>query len=119
MELNTKGKEPLQQACRDFLEVGHCGSFSLENSHTTGDGLKGATTGETKTVSFQAMTKKNKKFKDKIDLQAELVRIESKEILKCELIEQQHGQHKINYHPMKRGKHELHITVNGDAVHSQ
>ncbi len=116
MELITKGKEPLQQACRYFLEIDHSGSFSLENSHTTGDGLKGATTGESNTVSFQAMTKKNKKFKDKIDLQAELVRIESKEILKCEVIEQQHDQHKINYHPMKRGKHDLHITVNGDAV---
>ncbi len=113
MELITKGKELLQQACRDFLEIKHIGSFSLEKSHTTGDGLKGATTGETKTVSFQAMTKNNKKIKDKLDLQAELVHIVS---LKCEVIEQQHGQHKINYRPMKRGKHELHITVNGDAV---
>ncbi len=116
MELITKGKEPLQQAYRDFLEIDHSGSFSLENSHTTGDGLKGATTGETKTVSFQAMTKNNKKLQDKLDLQAELVHIESKEILKCEVIEQQHGQRKINYCPMKRGKHELHIIVNGDAV---
>ena len=119
MEMITKGKEPLQQACRDFLEIEQCGSISLENSHTTGDGLKGATTtGETKTVSFQAMTKKNKKFELKLDLQAELVHIVSKDRLKCEVIEQQHGQHKINYRPMKRGKHELHITVNGDAVRS-
>ncbi|XP_064384125.1 E3 ubiquitin-protein ligase TRIM71-like [Halichondria panicea] len=62
------------------------------------------------------MTKKNKKFELKLDLKAELVHIESKDRLKCEVIEQQHGQHKINYRPMKRGKHELHITVNGDAV---
>ena len=116
MELITKGKEPLQQACRSFLEVDHSGSFSLENSHTTGDGLKGATTGETKTVSFQAKTKSNRNVKRKFDLKAELVRLESKDILKCEVIDQQHGQHKINYRPMKRGKHELHITVNEDAV---
>ena len=116
MEMITKGKKLLQQACRDFLEIEHSGSFSLENSHTTGDGLKGATTGETKTVSFQAMTKKNKKFNGKLDLKAELVHIVSKDRLKCEVIEQQHGQHNINYRPMKRGKHELHITVNGDAV---
>ncbi len=117
MELVTKGKEHLQQACRDFLEIEHIGSFSLENSHTTGDGLKGATDGETKTVSFQAMTKNNKKFKDKLDLQAELImHIESKEILKCKVIVQKHGKNKINYRPMKRGKHELHITVNGEAV---
>ena len=116
MELITKGKEPLQQACRDFLEIYHSGSFSLENSHTTGDGLKCATNGETKTVSFQAKTKSNRNIKRKLDLKAELVRLESKDTLKCEVIEQQHGQHKINYRPMKQGKHELHITVNGDAV---
>ena len=116
IELITKGKEPLQQACRDFLEIDHSGSFSFENSHTTGDGLKCAKTGETKTVSFQAKTKSNKNVKRKLDLQTELVHIKSKDRLKCEVIEQQHGQHKINYHSMKRGKHELHITVNRDAV---
>ena len=116
IELITKGKKPLQQAYRDLLEIEQCGSFSFENSHMAGDGLKGATTGETKTVSFQAMTKNNKKFNDKLNLKAELVHIESKNKSKCEVIEQQHGQHKINYRPMKRGKHELHITVNGDAV---
>ncbi|XP_064384908.1 tripartite motif-containing protein 3-like [Halichondria panicea] len=117
IELITKGKEPLQQAYRNFLQIDHSGSFSLENSHTTGNGLKGATTGETKTVSFQAMTKKNKKSKNKLDLKAELVHIESKDKSKCEVVVvRKHGQYKINYHPMKRGKHELHITVNGDAV---
>ncbi len=116
MEMITKGKEPLQQAYRDLLEIDHSGSFRIENSHATGDGLKGATTGETKTVSFQAMTKKNKKFNGKLDLKAKLVYVMSKDRLKCEVIDQQHGQHKINYRPMKRGKHELHITVNGDAV---
>ena len=70
IELITKGKEPLQQACRDFLEIDHSGSFSFENSHTTEDGLKGATTGETKTVSFQAKTKSNKNVKRKLDLKA-------------------------------------------------
>ena len=116
MEMITKEKEPLQQACREFLEIKNSGSFSLENSHTTGDGLKGATTGETKTVSFQAMTNNNKKLNGKLDLKAEIVHVFAQDRLKCEVIEQQHGQHKINYRPMKRGKHELHITVNGDAV---
>ena len=116
VELITKGKEPLQKACRNFLEVDHSGSFSLENSHMTGDCLKNATSEETKTLSYQGMTKNNKKFKDKLNLKAELVHIESKDKLKCEVIKQQHGQHKVNYRPVKRGKHELHITVNGDAV---
>ena len=116
MELITEGKEPLQQAYQDFLEIDHNRSFSLENSHMTGDCLKDATSEETKTLSYQGMTKNNKKFKDKLNIKAELVHIESEGILKCEVIEEPHGQHKINYRPVKRGKHELHITVNGDAV---
>ena len=86
MELITEGKESLQHACRNFLQIDHSGSFSLENSHTTGNGLKGATTGETKTVSFQAMTKNNKNSNGKLDLKAELVHIESKDKSKCEVV---------------------------------
>ncbi len=104
MELVTKRKEPLQKSCRYFLEIDRSGLLSSENSHTTGDGLKDATTEDKNPVFFQAMDKKNKTFKGKINLKAALVHIEGKDRLKCEVVEHQHGQHEINYHPMKRGK---------------
>ena len=102
-------KQQLQQDCCTFLTIED--SFSLENSHTTGDGLKGATTGEQKTVVFHAMTTQNKEYKGKLNLKAEL-----EHRVQCEVVKQQNGQHKINYRPVKRGKHELHLTVDGNPV---
>ena len=108
-------KQQLQQDCREFLAITDK-SFSLENSHTTGDGLKGATTGKQKTVVFHATTTQNKEYKDKLNLKAELEHIKSKDRVQCEVVKQQNGQHKINYRPVKRGKHELHLTVDGNPV---
>ena len=88
----------------------------IENSQTTGDGLKGASTGEQKTVVFHAMTRQNKEYKGKLNLKAELEHIKSKDRVKCEVVKQQNGQHKINYQPEKRGKHELHLDVDGNPV---
>ena len=107
-------KQQLQQDCCTFLTIKD--SFSLENSHTTGDGLKGAMTGEQKTVVFHAMTAQNKEYKCKLNLKAELEHIKSKDRVQCEVVKQQNGQHKINYQPVKRGKHELHLTVDGNPV---
>ena len=116
LKLEADKKEHLQQACLEFLDVTDNTHISLENSHTTGDGLKGAKTGEQKTVVFHAMTTQNKEYKDKLNLKAELEHIKSKDRVQCEVVKQQNGQHKINYRPVKRGKHELHLTVDGNPV---
>ena len=104
------------QACLEFLDVTDDSPLCLENSHTTGDGLKGATSGEQKTVVFHAMTKQNKEYKGKLNLKAELEHIKSKDRVQCEVVKQQNGHHKINYRPVKRGKHELHLTIDGNPV---
>ena len=100
----------------ECLDIKDSTPLHLENSHTTGDGLKGATTGEQKTVVFHAMTRQNKEYKGKLNLKAELEHIKSKDRVQCEVVKQQNGQHKINYRPMKRGKHQLHLTVDGNPV---
>ena len=115
LTVTTDNKPHLQQDFREFLAITDK-SFSLENSHTTGDGLKGATTGEQKTVVFHAMTRQNKEYKGKLNLKAELEHIKSKDRVQCEVDNQQNGQHKINYQPVKRGKHELHLTVDEKTV---
>ena len=116
LSLTTDNKPHLLQDCLEFLAITDKNFFSLENSHTTGDGLKGATTGEQKTVVFHAMTTQNKEYKGKLNLKAELEHINSKDRVQCEVVKQQNGQHKINYRPVKRGKHELHLTVDGNPV---
>ena len=62
------------------------------------------------------MTTQNKEYKDKLNLKAELEHIKSKDRVQCEVVKQQNGQYKINYRPVKRGKHELHLTVDGNPV---
>ena len=116
LKLDADKKVHLQQACLEFLDVTDDSHVCLENSHTTGDGLKGATSGEQKTVVFHAMTTQNKEYKGKLNLKAELEHIKSKDRVQCEVVKQQNGQHKINYRPVKRGKHELHLTVDGNPV---
>ena len=116
LKLDSDKKVHLQQACLEFLDVTDNSHVCLENSHTTGDGLKDATTGEQKTVVFHTMTTQNKEYEDKLNLKAELEHIKSKDRVQCEVVKQRNGQHKINYRPVKRGKHELHLTVDGNPV---
>ena len=116
LKLDADKKVHLQQAYLEFLNVTDNSHVCLENSHTTGDGLKGATTGKQKTVVFHAMTTQNKEYKDKLNLKTELEHIKSKDRVQCEVVKPQNGQHKINYRPVKRGKHELHLTVDGNPV---
>ena len=111
-KLVIKGKEHLQQACRGFLDIDYGEKFCLENSKTTGDGLKDAKLRETKTVYFEPLTRNNRKFKGQVDLKAEFEHTKSGTKVKCGVVVEQNGRHKISYRPVYRGKHELHMSVN-------
>ena len=90
--------------------------MSLEESYTTGDGLNPASVGEQKTIVFHAMTRRKKEYKGSLNLEAELKHITSEYRIQCETVTQQNSLHKLIYLPVKRGKHELHLTVNGNPV---
>ncbi len=118
-EILPKRKESLQQVCQGFLEIDHGRSCSAENSNTTGDGLKDAKIGETKTVIFEPIAENSKPYKGQLNLKAELVHMKSKNKVQCEVNPQHDGQYiMISYCPVYRGKHELQITVNEDPVRS-
>ena len=113
----TDGKEQLQKACQEFAEIVEGEHISPENSYITEGGLEGAAqVGEQKSIEFHARTKTNKQFKEKLDLTAELVHTKSTDRVRCEVVKQRNGTHKINYQPAKRGKHELHLTIKGHPV---
>ena len=116
LDLYTKGTEKIHQACQDFLEIVEKQSASPRDSYIKGDWVKDATIGEQKNVVFQAMTSQNKEYEGKLNLKAELKHIKSKDRVQCEVVKQQNGQYKINYQLMRRGKHELHLAVNGNPV---
>ena len=116
LKLITETTKSLQEACLEFLDIREGDPIALEESHTIGDGLNGATTGEQKTVVFHAMTGQKKEYRGRLNLEAELEHTKSKNKVQCVVIQLQNGQHKINYQPVKRGKHELHLTVDGNPV---
>ena len=114
--LYVKDKEKIQQVCQEFLDIVKKQSASPRDSYIVGDGAISAIVGEQKTILFHAMTRQNTKFDGKVSLKAELVNTTSQNRVQCEVVKQQNGQHRINYRPVKRGKHELHLTVDGDPV---
>ena len=110
IELVTDGLGQVSQACREFGEVVY-DPLSVENSYATGNGSKYATIGEQATVELHAMTRRNKNCDKKLNITAELVHTKSIATIECE-VKQENGQHKINYQPARRGKHNLHIRIN-------
>ena len=88
----------------------------MEESYVTGDGLKCASVGEMKTVVFYARTRQKIEYKGTLNLKAELEHIKSKDRVQCQVGKQQSSQHRIIYQPVKRGKHELYLTVNSVPV---
>ena len=117
MEVVAKGIEQLQKACQEYLEIREIDPVSLKNSHIKLEGLESTKPGEKKTVMLQAMTKRNKKFvEDELNIKAELVHSRSKDSVDCDVAGLENGQYSIKYQPVKRGKHELHITINGSPI---
>ena len=118
IRLLTDGKEQLQKACQEFAEIIIDDEpVCLENSYITEADLKAAAkVGELKSIEFHARTKSNKQLKEKLDLTAELVHTKSTDRVRCEIVKQKNGTHKINYQPTKRGKHGLHVTIKGHPV---
>ena len=115
IKLVTDGLEQVSQANREFGEVVAGPVSVVENSYATGNGSKYATIGEQTTVELHAMTGRNKKCDKKLNITAELVHIKSRATINCE-VKKENGQYKITYQPARRGKHNLHIRINGENI---
>ena len=116
IELATDGLQQVSQANGEYGKVTTKDSISAENSYTTGDGSKYATTGKQATVEVHAMTRRKNKCDKKLNITAELVHTKSRATIECE-VKQENGQHKITYQPARRGKHNLHIRINEKHIH--
>ena len=115
VESITDMKVQFEQDCAQLLESAAEKLFDMENSYITGVS-EIMTIGEQKTVVFHALSQENEEYRSKINLKAKLEHTKSKDRVQCEVVKKQNGQHKINYRPVKRGKHELHLTVDGNPV---
>ena len=119
IELVTDGKKECQKNYKDFLEIRKGGPVSLKNSCISG-GVESpismyVVAGEQRTIVFQAKNEQNEIFEGKLKMGVNVIHSDTRNepINRYEIIKQKNGQYRIIYQPMKRGKHMLHLTVNG------
>ena len=106
--------EQAHKACQEFGEV-DCDPVSADNSYATGDSTKFTMQDMRSTVEVCPMTKKKEKSGQIFHLKAELIHLKSGASMKCE-VKQENGRHTIICQPVNRGRHSLHIRVNGRHI---
>ena len=112
LELSTDNQA--SKVCEEFGEVGP-NLVCAENSVATGFGTKLALSNVETKVEVHPKSKKNVEIKCELQIVAKLVHTRSRLKIKC-TYEQENGQHIITYKAFSRGRHNLHITVNGKHI---
>ena len=100
IELVIADRDPTHKACREFGEV----ICDPPTYCATGDGMKFATPGKLASVEVHT------KCKQAVDVKIELVHAKTFEV------KRENGRHTISYQPVNRGRHSLHIRVNGRHI---
>ena len=115
VRLLTGGKEQLQKYFRECFGITRGDTVSAYKCLTTGDGLRGAEVSQRATAVLQVKTYESKSYNGRVDVNAEITYCKSQTTTKCK-VEKKDDEHKISYQPTNRGKHELHLAVNGRQV---
>ena len=105
--------QPLLKTCQ-LLNKTAQGPISAENSYVTGDGAKFAMTETLAFVELHALNSKQQLCDNEFFLMAELVDT-NEAVVKCHVVHEA-GRHTISYRPVNRGRHSLHIRVNGRHI---
>ena len=104
--------------CRRFGQVSARGSPDLSKCHATGKGLEIGIVGQTSTVFLRACNSKGEPCTEPVTS------------LECELVSEVTGdtatgsfkklegqnQYEINYQPTIKGRHQLHISIQGQSI---
>ena len=108
----------LAQNCKLFgvLRSGKV-KISAKDSYATGKGLKVAVQGEKATAVVHICNKEGKVYPEPVELlTCELTTDASTDKVKGEVKKTKDGQYEISYHAPSRGRHQLHIKVEGDHI---
>ena len=103
------------KACEQFGAVYQ--SASPEKCHATGKGLERATPGELATAVLHIVNIKGNPGSIPIETVAcELVSDSTGEKTVCSIKKKEASQYEVSYQPASRGRHELHIKVEGEHI---
>ena len=106
----------LAQACQQFGDV-RVNSVSPENCYATGKGIKVAELGERVTVILNTVDDKEKACTTPAEtIISELVSVANNTKRECSIKAIEASKYEISYQPSSRGRHQLHIKVEGEHI---
>ena len=106
----------LTQACQQFGKV-YSHPVSPERCYATGKGLEVATVGEQATTILHAMDVDGKKCEQPlVNTSCELVSDTGGPTVKAAIEKNEKNKYTISYQPTNRGKHQLHVKVEGVPI---
>ena len=107
----------LTRACQQFGNIRAC-SVCPAKCHTTGPGTKVAMVGEraAATATLHAMDKEGRECCDPVEVTCELVSSDGSIRVRGEVRRNGESKYEISYRPRRRGRHQLHIQVEGTHI---
>ena len=107
----------LTAMCQSYGQVYTSGSPDPSKCHTTGKGLEVAVAGEKSKVILHAVSYEGKPCEEPIkSLECELVSEITGTQASCSVERRGQSQYEISYQPTIKGRHQLHIKVEGQHV---
>ena len=105
----------LAQACQQFGDV-YVSVVSPEKCYATGEGLLSAKVDEGATAVIHIVDNSEKACAAPVETNCELVSTSTDTKIKC-LVKKLHAnKYEISYQPTSRGRHQLHIKVEGEHI---
>ena len=104
------------QACQQFGEVSLLKAFP-EKCYATGEGLEIAKSDERSTAVLHIVDQKGNPYTELVEtLTCELVSEITSEKIDCSVKKTEDSQYEISYQATSRGRHQLHIKVEGEHI---
>ena len=104
-------------ACRSYGQVSAAGLSDPSKCHATGKGIEAAVVGEMSTVVLQAVNFKGQPCEEPIQSsECELVSELSGTRTRGSVERKGQSQYEINYQPTIKGRHQLHVKVEGQHI---
>ena len=117
IQLLTDDALDLLMSCQGFAELVTGNSVCCSKSFATGDGLKTATVGEEATATLHTRDKDDGECDAPLqDVSGSLVCTSDSTTVKCGIKREGMSTHTVSYRPITRGRHNLHIKINGKIV---
>ena len=108
----------LHHACKKFAEVvAQEKSVCPEKCYCTGHGIKSAKVGEPATFIVHVIDGSDKEHRLPVkDPSTEIISCKANKKVECQVRRVAESKYELQYQPVTRGKHQLHIRINGKSI---